>query len=113
MNKSDPAALQHEFNERYAREGRYLAAWLELFPDDSLVSPPEPDELVRRYHALLPLVGEREHLRKVLAGRQALIEKEEVQAALWIGTWPLCQWPPFKRAVLGLLRQFRALLRPR
>jgi len=113
VNMSDTAALQRELNERYAWEGRYLAAWLELFPDDSIISPPEPDELVRRYHALLPLVGEREHLRKVLAARQALIEKEEVQAVLWIGTWPLCQWPPFKRVVRGLLRQTRALLRPR
>lgn len=111
MNTSETAALQRELNDRCAQEGRYLATWLELFPDDSVASPPEPDELVRRYHALVPLVGERALLHQTLARRQALLDRDEVQAVLWIGTWPIWQWPPAKRAVRGLLHQVRALLR--
>lgn len=105
MNEMEFKAVQAELNAACAREGRYLAAWLESFPDGDVCGVPEPAELVQRYHALLP-VQER------LIARQALLEKDEVQAVLWIGSWRIFQWPPAKRIVRQSLRLARKVLRP-
>lgn len=126
ISTSEQATLLRELNQAYEREGRYLAVWLELFPEDHLGSPLEPSLLVQRYHSLLPLVGEaarlrhelagqqalQHDLRQALAGRQALLEKVEVQAVLWVGGWPILQWPPLKRLVNGFLNAMRTWLRP-
>ena len=111
MNTCDPSpSVPSELNDLYARHGRYLAAWLSLFPEDHVLSPPEPDELVQRYHALRE---ENKLLLALQAQRQALIERDAVQAALWISRWPLLQWPPVHRVLRWFARHGRVLFRKR
>jgi len=108
MDDDNPVArLKNELNDAYARQGRYLAAWLEEFPEDAPVAAPEPDELVRRYRAALALREEAARLRDALEKRRALLERDEVQAALWIGRWRLWRWAPLRRPARGLLRAAR------
>lgn len=111
MNTSDPASrLPSELNDLYARQGRYLAAWLAAFPQTDVMNAPEPEELVALYQERVHLQHENERLRELLARRQALLETDAVQAALWVRSWPLFRWPPADRAVRALGRWGRRLL---
>lgn len=111
MNTSDPASRwPSELNDLYARQGRYLAAWLAAFPQTDVMSAPEPEELVRLYLERVELQHENERLRVLLARRQALLDTEAVQAALWVRAWPLFRWPPAGRALGTLARVGRFVL---
>lgn len=107
MDATDRDTLQAELNEQYARAGCYLAAWLERHPGH-LLTPPEPEELVRLYHERL---NELDAVRQLAESRRALLDKEEVQAVLWLGRRRWLQWPPLKRALLGSLRAARRFTR--
>ena len=110
MNTSEPASrLSSELNDLYARHGRYLAAWLAAFPQADVMSAPEPEELVGLYLDRVHLQHENVRLRDLLARRQALLDSEAVQAALWVRSWPLFRWPPAARA-MGTLAQVGRLL---
>ena len=110
MNEKEEAALRDELNDCCTRHGRYLATWLELFPEDNILSPPEPEALVRRYRALLEVQREAGELRCMLDRRRAQMDRDEVQAVLWVGQWRIWRTAAIGGTVRWLLRGARRLL---